>query len=72
MRVCGAHIGRPLYCVTPGQLFNILRIYGVGGAAMQIIKSYLTDRNQTHSVKGAKSQPLPVKFVVPQTPGLYH
>lgn len=70
-KVCGAHIGRPLY-FTPGQLFNILRIYGVGGTAMQIIKSYLTDRNQMLSVKSAKSQLLPMKFGVPQPPGLCH
>lgn len=38
----------------------------MGGAALQIFRSYLTNINQILCVKDAKSQPLPVKYGVPQ------
>lgn len=57
-----ADISKAFNFVSHDQLYWVsLKCYGVGWAALQILNSYLTVR--CLGVKGAKIQPLPVKYV---------
>jgi hypothetical protein len=47
-------------------LLSKLHNYGVRGIALSLLKSYLTDRSQYVSFSKASSDPLPIRYGVPQ------
>ena len=52
--------------ISHSQLITKMYNYGIRGNALQLIKSYLTNRNQFVNVLDEKSETLPVQFGVPQ------
>ena len=47
-------------------LLNKLRHYGIGGSAMNLIKNYLSNRQQYVKFGNAESKPLPISIGIPQ------
>ena len=59
-------LGKAFDTLDTSILLTKLEKYGVRGVALNLIRSYLTDRSQYVSVNGENSEPLPVTIGVPQ------
>lgn len=57
---------RAFDCVSPKILIKKLHLYGVRGIALDLFKSYLSDRKQYTQVGGKKSTILPQEYGIPQ------
>lgn len=61
-----ADLSKAFDCVSHEILLRKLCRYGVSNSSLQMLRSYLLNRQQMVSIRGALSSPLPVRHGVPQ------